>query len=72
MLVISRKAGEKICLGDDVVITVLELSGSVVRLGIEAPADVPVYRYELWTAMREENRAAAEASKDLPRSSPHT
>jgi carbon storage regulator len=72
MLVISRKAGEKICLGDDVVITVLELSGSVVRLGIEAPADVPVYRYELWTAMREENRAAADASKDLPRSSPHT
>jgi carbon storage regulator len=72
MLVISRKAGEKICLGDDVVITVLELSGSVVRLGIEAPADVPVYRYELWAAMREENRAAAEASKDLPRSSPHT
>ena len=72
MLVISRKAGEKICLGDDVVITVLELSGSVVRPGIEAPADVPVYPYELWTAMREENRAAAEASKDLPRSSPHT
>jgi carbon storage regulator len=72
MLVISRKAGEKICLGDDVVITVLELSGSVVRLGIEAPSDVPVYRYELWAAMREENRAAAEASKDLPRSSPHT
>jgi carbon storage regulator len=72
MLVISRKAGEKICLGDDVVITVLELSGSVVRLGIQAPSDVPVYRYELWAAMREENRAAAEASKDLPRSSPHT
>jgi carbon storage regulator len=71
MLVISRKAGEKICLGDDVVITVLELSGSVVRLGIEAPSEVPVYRHELWTAMREENRAAAEASpSDLPRSSP--
>jgi carbon storage regulator len=70
MLVISRKAGEKLCLGDDVVITVLEISGSTARLGIEAPAEVGVYRYELWAALREENRAAAEAGiDDIPRSS---
>jgi carbon storage regulator len=72
MLVISRKAGEKICLGDDVVITVLELSGSVVRLGVEAPARVPLDPDQQLNAMRVENPAPAEASKDLPRSSPHT
>ena len=41
-LVITRKAGERICLGDDVTITVIDISGSTVRLGIEAPAEIPV------------------------------
>jgi carbon storage regulator len=67
MLVITRKAGEALCLGDEVTITVLEISGSVVRLGIEAPAEVPVYRHEIWAAVKAENVAAAEASiTDLP------
>jgi carbon storage regulator len=67
MLVITRKAGESLCLGDDVTVTILEISGSVVRLGIEAPAEVPVYRHEIWAAVKEENRAAADASiVDLP------
>ena len=67
MLVITRKSGERICLGDDITITVMEISGSTVRLGIEAPAEVPVYRAEIWAAVKEENRAAAEASiKNLP------
>jgi carbon storage regulator len=71
MLVITRKTGERICLGDDVTITVLEISGSTVRLGIEAPAEIPVYRHEIWAAVREENRAAAEASiTDLPARKP--
>jgi carbon storage regulator len=69
MLVITRKPGERICLGDDVTITVLEVVGSTVRLGIEAPAEIPVYRHEIWEAVKEENRAAAEASiTDLPSS----
>ena len=59
MLVIARKAGERLCLGEDVVVTVLEITGSTVRLGIEAPAEVPVYRYEIRAAIEEENRAAA-------------
>jgi carbon storage regulator len=68
MLVITRKPGERICLGDDVTITVLDVVGSTVRLGIEAPAEIPVYRQEIWAAVKEENRAAADASvKDLPR-----
>jgi carbon storage regulator len=62
MLVITRKPGERICLGDDVTITVLEVVGSTVRLGIEAPAEIPVYRHEIWEAVKEENRAAANAS----------
>ena len=62
MLVITRKTGERICLGDDITITVLEVGGSTVRLGIDAPAEIPVFRHELWEAVKEENRAAADAS----------
>ena len=62
MLVITRKTGERICLGDDITVTVLEVVGSTVRLGIDAPAEVPVFRHELWEAVKEENRAAADAS----------
>ena len=62
MLVISRKRGERICLGDDITITVLEVVGSTVRLGIDAPDDVRVYRHEIWEAVKRENQAAAETS----------
>ena len=75
MLVITRKAGERICLGDEVTITVMEISGSTVRLGIDAPAEIPIYRHEIWAAVKEENRAAAQASiRDLPSSKapPHS
>jgi carbon storage regulator len=69
VLVITRKSGERICVGDDVTVTVLEIAGSSVRLGIEAPASVPVHRYEIWAAVQEENRAAAETRvEDLPSS----
>jgi carbon storage regulator len=67
MLVITRKTGERICIGDDVTVTVLDVAGSSVRLGIEAPGDVRVYRYEIWVQVQEENRAAAQAGiEDLP------
>jgi carbon storage regulator len=62
MLVITRRAGERICLGDDVTVTVLEISGQAVRLGIEAPSEIPVYRHEIWVAVKAENQAAASAS----------
>jgi len=73
MLVITRKAGERICLGDEVTITVIEISGSAVRIGIEAPAEIPIYRHEIWAAVKAENRAAAQTSiSDLPSSKvPH-
>jgi carbon storage regulator len=71
MLVITRKNGERICIGDDVTVTVLDVAGSSVRLGIEAPSDVRVFRYEIWVQVQEENRAAAQAGiDDLPSSQP--
>jgi carbon storage regulator len=60
MLIITRRPGEKVMVGDDVVIHVLEVVGNSVRIGIEAPRSVPVYREEIWNAVREENRAAAQ------------
>ncbi len=47
MLVLSRKLGEKLCIGDNVVITVVDIDRGKIRLGIEAPRDVPIYRQEL-------------------------
>lgn len=64
MLVITRKSGERLRLGDDIVVTVLEISGSSVRLGIEAPAEVSIYRHEIWEAAAKENQAAASTSVD--------
>jgi carbon storage regulator len=71
MLIITRRAGEKIMVGDDVVVHVMEIAGHTVRVGIEAPRSVPVYREELWYAVRDENRAAAEAAPaELPSTVP--
>ena len=62
MLLITRRVGEKIMVGDDVVVHVKEIVGNTVRVGIEAPRSSPVYREEIWHAVRDENRAAAEAA----------
>ena len=47
MLVLSRKLGEKICIGDNIFITVVDIDRGKIRLGIDAPRDVPIYRQEL-------------------------
>ena len=47
MLVLSRKLGERICIGNNIFITVVDINRGKIRLGIEAPRDVPVYRQEL-------------------------
>jgi carbon storage regulator len=60
MLVLTRKAGESIVIGNDVRVTVLEMQGRQIRLGIEAPADVSVHRGEVYERIREENELAAE------------
>ena len=59
MLIITRRAGERIMVGDDVVVEIMEIVGNSVRVGIRAPRSVPVYREEIYTAVRDENRAAA-------------
>ena len=64
MLIITRKPGEKIMLGDDVVVHVMEIVGNSVRIGIQAPRSLPVYREEIWTAVRQENEAAAAVRPD--------
>ncbi|HEV3485728.1 MAG TPA: carbon storage regulator, partial [Vicinamibacterales bacterium] len=50
MLSITRRVGERIVIGDDIVLHVQEVSGGLVRIGIEAPEALPVYREEIWTA----------------------
>ncbi|HVO54338.1 MAG TPA: carbon storage regulator CsrA [Solirubrobacterales bacterium] len=61
MLTITRRPGEKIMIGDDVVVEVVEVTGSTVRLGITAPREKQIYREELWERVKAENEAAAEA-----------
>ena len=68
MLIITRRPGERIMLGDDTSIHIMEIVGNSVRVGVEAPRSVPVYREEIWTAVKEENQAAAAAeTTKLPR-----
>lgn len=47
MLVLSRKLGEKICIGDNICITVVDIDRGKIRLGIDAPREVPIFRQEL-------------------------
>ncbi len=64
MLVLSRRVGESIVIGDDVTVTVLEVRGDVVRIGIAAPRSVAVHREELLRELAESNRASASPSED--------
>lgn len=65
MLVLSRRPGESIMIGHDVVITVLEVRGDVVRVGIKAPRDVDVHREEVFLELQSANRLAASPSKEV-------
>ena len=60
MLVLSRHRDESIMIGDDVVITIVDIRGDKVRLGIDAPQDIPVHRQEVYEAIKRENRKAAQ------------
>jgi carbon storage regulator len=74
MLILTRRPGERVVIGDEeILVTVMGVSGHTVRLGIEAPQGVSIYREEIWLAVKEENRAAAAASADaLPAQPPET
>jgi carbon storage regulator len=71
MLVLTRKLGENIRIGDSVKITVLEVRSGQVKLGIEAPPEVKVHREEIYARIQEENRKAAAAQRPpVPGSEP--
>jgi carbon storage regulator len=62
MLILARRIGESIMVGDQVEISVVDIKGDQVKLGIKAPSQVKVYRREVYAAIQEENRAAAAAA----------
>jgi carbon storage regulator len=65
VLVLTRKIGETFVVGDDITVTVVDIiGGNKVRLGINAPSSVPVYREEIYELVRRENAAAADAAAD--------
>lgn len=67
MLVLSRKPGERIHIGTDITITVLETTGRLVRIGVEAPRNVSILRAEIKDQIERENKLAAEKISYLDR-----
>ena len=77
MLVLTRRPGESIVVGDNIVVTVIEIKGGQVRIGIDAPREVDVYREEIYEQVRQENLSAIanadairQAVQDSPRPEP--
>ena len=60
MLALTRKCGERIVIGDDITITVVDIKGDSIRVSIDAPKHVKIYRGELYDAIVDENRLSAE------------
>ena len=59
MLALTRKKGESLLLNNDIEVTVLEIRGDQVKIGVKAPREVPVYRKEVYLQIQKENEAAA-------------
>jgi carbon storage regulator len=66
MLILSRKTNEKIMIGDDISVSIIEIRGDQVRIGVDAPKTVKVFRQEVFDAIRAENKAAADSSPVFP------
>jgi len=64
MLVLTRRTGEGIVIGDDIIITVVESKGGAIRIGIEAPKSKKIYRQELYDKISQENRNAVNWSPE--------
>ena len=65
MLVLTRKKGQSIMVGDEIEISVVEINGDAIRIGIKAPRDVSIYRREIYDAILEENIRAAGSSAGM-------
>ncbi len=66
MLILTRKSGEGIRIGDNITLKIIEIRGNQVRLGIEAPRDMAVHREEIYALIQEQNRDAASSSPENP------
>jgi carbon storage regulator len=66
MLVISRKRDQKICVGDNIVITVANIGPGSVRIGVEAPKEIPIHREEIYVEIHKENRLKEVRENPLP------
>jgi carbon storage regulator len=64
MLVLTRKSNQSIVIGDEIEISVLSVMGEKVRIGIQAPRDIPVFRKEVYLEIQQERVAAGEKSRD--------
>ncbi|PAE09059.1 carbon storage regulator [Terribacillus saccharophilus] len=65
MLVLTRKVGESVKIGDDIELKVLSIDGEQIKLGIDAPREIAIHRKEVYLSIEEENSAAVETSVDL-------
>lgn len=65
MLVLSRRIGESVVVGDNIAITILEVRGDIVRVGIDAPRDVKVHRAELLAELETANKESASPTDDI-------
>lgn len=64
MLILSRKVDEKIKIGQDITLTIIEVHGDQVKVGVEAPKNIRVFRQEVFQAIQSENKIAANAVPD--------
>lgn len=67
MLVLTRKASQSIVIGENIVITILDVHRDQVRIGIEAPRDIDVHRQEIFDALQRANREAAQSAEEVIR-----
>jgi len=66
MLILSRKVNEKVVIGDDITVSIIEIRGDQVRIGIDAPKIVKVFRQEVFDAIKAENKAASQSLPVIP------
>lgn len=64
MLILSRKIDQKIRIGENIVLTIIDIKGDQVKIGVEAPNDVKVFRQEVFSAIQSENKAANQISME--------